>query len=118
LFAGRLDTRGLRATFFPPLLPRGALLGPVGWQVSVASDAVFLYRDNNADADAAWSWRGALLAPAPAVNAAEAERWLSGTRLGEGDSFPTASIACWRTELEALQVLQVPRAAWLLGCSV
>jgi hypothetical protein len=108
----------LSSTFVPPVLSGAVLLGPVRWQVNTAAGSVYLYRTGNHDTEQAWTWRGGLLTPTARADGNELERWLTGAKDLELDEPAEPSVECWRSELEPIQVVHVPRAAWLLTCSV
>lgn len=115
--ARRRDSGTVLTTFQPPVFLHDVRLGPVRWQINLPNDAVVVCRESDPNADISWSWRGALLTPMPVSQAADVERWLSGARRAETDTLSPAPLACWRSDLEPVTVLQVPRAAWLFSCS-
>jgi hypothetical protein len=111
----------LQSVLQPVTIP-GAMTGvPVRWQIDLPPDSIALPLDG----DAMWRWgrRGWLVAPRPAVNAGDIERWFWGddearAALSEEEAERVPSHACWRTNLAPLTLYHVPQQAWLLGCSL
>lgn len=127
-------TRGnhfLQSVFYPPVIrvPRDAsgarsdvFLGRVRWQVGMPSGWIFLFHNGGYSSELRWDWRGALLAPRSSVSGLDLERWLGGAGAVADETPPTdesmTNLVCWRSELEPLQLVQVPQQGWLLGCSL
>jgi hypothetical protein len=111
----------LQSVLQPASIP-GLLTGlPVRWQVELPPDRVVLPMDG----DASWRWgrRGWLLAPRPAVNNADLERWFWGegdprAALPDDEGALVPSHVCWRTSLTPLVLVHVPQQGWLLVCSL
>lgn len=128
-------TRGnhfLQSVFYPPMIsvPRSdgaaargdVFLGRVRWQVGMPSGWIFLFHNGGYNSELRWDWRGGLLAPRSAVSGTDLERWLGGSGSAVEDASPPdesmTSLVCWRSELEPVQLVQVPQQGWLLGCSL
>lgn len=107
-----------------PVTIAGLLAGvPVCWQVDLPGQSVPLSLDAG---DGTWRWsrRGWLLAPRPALNAGEVERWFwgegdpRGAVLSEEEASLTPGFVGWRGSLGTLTLYHVPQQAWLLACSL
>ncbi|MBX9677790.1 MAG: hypothetical protein K2X38_03420 [Gemmataceae bacterium] len=96
----------------PPVFADRPNVGPVRWQIGLTQpSAVFLL--GSTPVDFQWNRQGWLLAPEPSLNAGDLERAFTGQ---EGDdSFVSMTFA--RAGLEPLQVIALPRMAWLMVCS-
>lgn len=96
----------------PPVFADRPNVGPVRWQIGLTQpSALFLF--GSTPVDFQWKRQGWLLAPEPSLSAADLERAFSGQ---EGDdSFVSMTFA--RAGLEPMQVIALPRMAWLMVCS-
>ncbi|MGE3809341.1 MAG: hypothetical protein AB7K24_32145, partial [Gemmataceae bacterium] len=106
----------LFSTFYPPVLKGDVFLGRTRWQVSLPGDWVPLYQGGDFAAEQRWEWVGGLLTPYAAVPGGELDHWLTGVPQQGGPV--EAGLFAWRTNLDAVRIVQVPRQAWLIGCSL
>jgi hypothetical protein len=114
--AGLLD---LVQELTPPTLS-GVRTGFVTrWQVETLGERLPLSLERGEWTGWRWSLRGWLLTPEPAPRAADLERWLVGRSASEETAeHSPATVLLWRFGPAAVTVCQVPRQAWLLGCSL
>jgi hypothetical protein len=111
----------LKSALQPVALP-GLMTGlPVRWQIDLPPGSVPVPLEGHAS----WRWgrRGWLLAPRPAVNNGDLERWFWGdgdprAAVAEEDGRLVPSLVLWGTSLTGMALYHVPEQAWLLGCSL
>jgi hypothetical protein len=108
----------------PPQI-RGALVRmPMRWQVVVPTSLVPLVPDEGFIPDVWWQWRGWGFAPVPGTTPTELDAWLipsgaTATDAANGWGLPEGEILAGRQAIPGrLRVIRVPRAGWVLGCSV
>jgi len=121
LVPGRTGGSGqLSSVLQPASVPAIAAGVPTRWQIELPEDWVALPVDGGGSWT--WGWRGWLLAPRPALDNRELERWLAGEEAAEQLSSEYADSSCslvsWRTDLTNVTVYHIPQAACLLVCSV
>jgi hypothetical protein len=91
----------------PPRLHGPVFLGPVRWQIGVASGNLLLAAGDDARFDWRWGWQHGLLAPRPAATATEGVR---GSLVEAMDS----AVFGWQATAEPLTFFVVPRTLALL----
>jgi hypothetical protein len=120
----------VQTTLEPPRLCGQSGRAPVWWQVNLPGEWLPLYQDGSSPWQQGWAWRGWLLAPRPAANSTDLDRWFQGNDGprasgpdgeapdgGEPDAvYP--GLAGWRTDLGPLHITHVPQRIWLLACSL
>jgi hypothetical protein len=120
---GRGEGLGRLVTVLAPPRFLGAVYpGPVRWQVGLGPDRIPVYWGGEAAFDQRWGWRGPLLAPQPAVTGADLERWIGGGAALPGtesvDGVRWGDLVGWQSGSDPVSLIQLPRQAWLLGCSL
>jgi hypothetical protein len=114
LAAGSIEgNRPWSVSLHPPsFADRPSVVGPVRWQIGLANpSSLFLFGSTPVDFE--WKRQGWLLAPEPSLTAQDLERAFSGQ---EGDDA-FVSMTFVRTGLEPIQIIALPRMAWLMVCS-
>jgi hypothetical protein len=104
------------STFYAPVLKGDVFLGRARWQVDLPTGWVPLYQGGDFAAEQRWEWVGGLLTPHASVAGGELDHWLTGAPQQAGPA--EAGLFCWRTNLEPVRIVQVPRQAWLIGSSL
>ncbi len=107
----------VQTSIVPPLLKGNVLYHQVRWQVSLPPGWVPLSHGGGHFAEQKWAWRGRLLAPRPAVSAADLAQWFGGPAT-EADSPGEPSLVCWQVTPEVLRITHLPTQVWLLLCSL
>lgn len=121
---GRGGTGLVRTTLAPPTLCGEAEGVPTRWLVQLPANSVALGPEGGPGQERAWTRRGWLFAPRPAVGVADLEGWFAGPQspaapLVKGDADEaTPSLTCWRDSTGPLQLTHAPRQGWLLVCSL
>jgi hypothetical protein len=104
-------------TLAPPRLRGPVFVGPLRWQVGLASGDLALFLGDGADFEQRWGWQRGLFAPLPAWTAAALQQWFyADARPAEADpadGLETALVA-WAPAAEPLRFLVVPRTLALL----
>jgi hypothetical protein len=111
-------------TLFPPRLRGPVFVGPVRWQIGLASGDLLVDSGETATFEWRWGWQRVLFAPRPAWTGTDLSRWFApearGTdndplRASAADGWETALVG-WQPAAEPLQFLVVPQPlALLLG---
>jgi hypothetical protein len=115
-------------TLSPPRLRGPVFVGPVRWQIGMASGDLLVDLGDTAAFEWRWDWQRGLLAPRPAWSAAELARWFApdartadtadALRGSPAEGWETALVG-WQSAAEPLQFLILPRPlALLLGSLV
>jgi hypothetical protein len=106
-------------TLTPPRLRGPVFVGPVRWQVGLASGDLLVDPVDAAAFDWRWGWQRGLLAPLPAWSAADLRRWFTpeARPIDVTDRLETALVG-WQPAAEPLQFLVVPRPLALLVVSL
>ncbi len=109
-------------TLTPPQLRGPVFVGPVRWQIAMASGDLPIDTGDTATFDWRWGWQRGLLAPLPVWTAGELNRWfMSDARTAEPadpfrgppDGWETALVG-WQPAAESLQFLVIPRPLAML----
>jgi hypothetical protein len=115
----RTDSTPVSSTLQAP-----RLLGEVGgistrWQITAPGGWVVLGPEAGPATARTWGRRGWLLAPWPALTAADLDRWLTGSETAsEATAGATPSLVLWRDGSPTVHLAHVPQQVWLLGCSL
>jgi hypothetical protein len=111
-------------TLLPPRLHGPVFVGPIRWQIGLASGDLLVDAGETATFEWRWGWQRGLFAPRPAWTGAELARWFAPEARGaDGDPLRGSPAGGWETALvgwqpasEPLQFLVIPRSlALLLG---
>jgi hypothetical protein len=119
---GRTEmARGSRwqVTLVPPRLRGLVFIGPLRWQVGMASGDLAVSLDDDLDFETRWDWRRGLLGPQPAWTAAALQRWFfTDARPQASEADPTdgmeTTLVAWQPAPEPLRFLVVSRPLALL----
>lgn len=107
-----------RCLLRPPRLVGATLLGRTAWAVELPSRRVPLPLDADLDVVQHWAWRGWLLAPQPALSAADLEQWFGVPESSGPRAEDEPSLVAWQAGLGPVELVHVPRQGWVLGCSL
>ncbi len=122
LMPGRTAEGGAVWTVLRPVTLPGLRAGvPTRWQVDLPPGWVPLSMEAGPTAPWLWERRGWLLAPRPAVTAADLEAWFSGEDAAPSPGEEAAAVpgfVCWRGAPAPVTLYHVPQQAWLLVCSL
>ena len=99
----------------PPGFGNDVSIAESRWQILHTPACVPLIFDGTIRLDHKWAFQGGLLAPAPAVSAADLNTWIAGK--DDFDARQASFIAFRRSSSLPVEILLAPRQAWLLLCS-
>jgi hypothetical protein len=122
LTPGRISgSHALVSTLQPPFLHGDLGLAPVRWQVVLPPTWLPLFHRESFPSGFKWGLRGWLLAPQPALDGADLERWFLGPEEAPQEKTETAAnptVVCWCAGSARLRLVHVPQEAWLFLCSL
>jgi hypothetical protein len=99
----------------PPRLRGPVFIGPVRWQISLASGDLLVGRDGSTEFEWRWGWQRGLFVPQPAWSTADLQRWFgpdSRSAIDAGDRLE-ATLVGWQPALEPASFFVVP-GSWAL----
>jgi hypothetical protein len=105
-------------TLTPPRLRGPVFIGPVRWQIGLASGDLVVGRDDSAEFEWRWGWQRGLFVPQPAWSTADLQRWFTPDSRSAGDASDglDAALVGWQPALEPAPLFVVPRSwALLIG---
>lgn len=105
-----------QTTLSPPKLRGSVHWGQVRWLVALPSEWVALCPGSRATVEQRLGLRNNLLAPRPALSAADLERWFHAE--GDESNLPHAELVCSQAHLGTLHLWHFPQQGWLLICSL
>jgi hypothetical protein len=97
-------------TLTPPRLRGPVFIGPVRWQISLASGNLLVGRDSAAEFEWRWGWQRGLLVPQPAWSTADLQRWFgpdSRSAVQALEGLETTLVG-WQPALEPVSYVVVP----------